>query len=470
MAQDFTTDVNTQIARQLGLIGPNEFAGGGLVQTRLDQNPNKVASYEALRNQYTGQESYKFSPTAGGTPAEAQPVNQVMSNQVNNPTLPSGTTQVPVLQQVQQNELLPNAQQIPQTQSNYTPTQTQAQPVTAQQAQTQQVDPAAATQGFDKTVGQYTASTVSDKTPQMTAAQGTVNEQATVQGQLTDLYKDFENGQTPAWAKGAINTAQDQMAARGLGASSIGAAATAGAIQQQAIQIASQDAATYFQMDLTNLGNQQQAALTNTQLKQQSLLSDQSAENAAKQFNAASQSQVQQFMTSLVTSIQTQNAQMANSMNQFNTAEQNKIALQNSANDLVSQQLYEQQKQAVAEFNATLDFNRNTFNAQRQDVVDQSNVMWRRAINTANTAALNASNQTNTQNAFNMSQQALNNLWQQWRDEASWMFQASESEKDRQFNLAYAANNRQFATDQADDAQTAALYQLAGQFAANLIK
>ena len=47
-------------------------------------------------------------------------------------------------------------------------------------------------------------------------------------------------------------------------------------------------------MDMSNLTNRQQASMANAQMKQQKLLSDQSATNAARNFNAQSQNQVDQ--------------------------------------------------------------------------------------------------------------------------------------------------------------------------------
>lgn len=461
---DFNVDINTQIGREVGLLGPNEQAGGGLVQQRLETNPNKAAAYEQKRRQYAGQEGYTFAAqTPTGNPAV--PVNQYVANQVQSPALPTGTTNVPVLQNVQQNELLPNATPIPQTQVTGQNNTINTPTLTAGQGQTATVDPNSV-----PTVqpGQYDAQTVSGQTPQTTAAQGTVNSKATVQGQLTDLYAGIKPGENTPWAQGAQNAANDAMASRGLGASSIGATALFAATQAAALPIAAADAATYFQMDLTNLNNEQQTRLENTRLKQQSLLSDQSATNAALQFNAANQQQVQEFMASMISSIKMQNATMTNNMTQFNVAEVNKAEAQNAGNSILAQQFQKQQDQAVATFNATLDFNRNVFNAQQQAVIDQSNVLWRRQINTQNTAALNIANQTNTQNLFNMSAQALNNVWQQWRDEASWMFQSSENEKDRQYNMAATALGRQYQSELADDQQTAQMYQLAAQFGINL--
>jgi hypothetical protein len=45
----------------------------------------------------------------------------------------------------------------------------------------------------------------------------------------------------------------------------------------------------------------------------------------------------------------------------------------------------------------------------------------------------------NVQNQFNASQSALNNLWQKYRDNASWNFQKSESQLQRQHEVGIMA-------------------------------
>ena len=47
----------------------------------------------------------------------------------------------------------------------------------------------------------------------------------TVQGQLTRLSSQFDDGQVPPWAAGVVRNASAQMAARGLSASSMAGAA-----------------------------------------------------------------------------------------------------------------------------------------------------------------------------------------------------------------------------------------------------
>ena len=96
------------------------------------------------------------------------------------------------------------------------------------------------------------------------AATGEVDERSTVRYQLGELYKSFEEGkEPPAWASPAIRAVTSQMQARGLGASSMAAAAITQAVLEAGIPIAKADADRYGAIQLTNLNNQQQAALQN---------------------------------------------------------------------------------------------------------------------------------------------------------------------------------------------------------------
>jgi len=74
-----------------------------------------------------------------------------------------------------------------------------------------------------------------------------------------------------------------------------------------------------------------------------------------------------------------------------------------------------------------------------QSQINQSNAVWRREINTANTAAQNETNRQNTLNILNASQSSLNALWQRYRDEASWAFTSSESALQRNHQIGLTA-------------------------------
>ena len=414
------------------------------------------------------------------------------------PTLPQGTTISPQEQNVQTNELLSTpgvtGTLSAQAAQAVAPTATAATAPTATSVAT--ATPQAASQ--------FTANVVGTA-PTMTAAQGTVTNpmvaatqslanidpRATVQGQLENISQDIQTSLSqgtplPAFARGAAEAAKATMQARGLGASTMLAEALAEGILKSSIPIAQQDADTYkqvifqnlannqqaavinaqayLQMDMANLSNQQQSNLQNLQARQQTLLTDNAARNAALQFNATSQNQVNQFYDTLSTNIQTQNAQRADSIAQFNLAETNKIEALNAKNESALADANAQRATAINQYNKTLENARDRFNVENQRIIDQSNATWRRSINTANTQAVNAANEANAANLLNLSNFGMSALWQQWRDEASWVNTASQNELNRNHNLAIAALERTTAFDLQNEAQKAALYGLLGQF------
>lgn len=376
-----------------------------------------------------------------------QDVTNYVAGQATNPQLNPQATLTPQLIQETPNEIQQNAPQATQQQANpYMATAGQAQAQTPQQATTVDQTQFQAGQGS----GTYQAA-------QGVAEQGTVDPNSLMSEQYKKLM-DFDSDTIPDWAKGAAKTAIQQANARGLGASSMAAMATTAALMEAAKPIAQFDANVYRELNLTNLANRQQTMLSNV-----------AAENAARQFNAQSSAQVEQFFANLQANIQTQNANRIDTMKQFYDAEANKIAATNAGLQTQVSEANAARKTAVEQFNSQLEAQRQQFNIQNQLVIDQSNVAWRRSINTANTAAINAANQTNVQNAFNLSQQALANIWQQWRDESSWVNQASQNYLTRATQVALVALNRQAQADFLDDQQENEFYQALGSFAANIV-
>jgi len=100
-----------------------------------------------------------------------------------------------------------------------------------------------------------------EKALDIQAAQANPSAQATVQGQLTNLMADFDGTAPPAWAAGALRNASSQMAARGLGASSMAGQAIVQAAMESALPIAMQDASTFATFEGQNLSNRQQTAM-----------------------------------------------------------------------------------------------------------------------------------------------------------------------------------------------------------------
>jgi len=200
-----------------------------------------------------------------------------------------------------------------------------------------------------------------------------------------------------------------------------------------------QNAQAFMQMDLTNLNNQQQANVIKAQQEQQRLLSNQAATNAARQFNASSENQTQQFMAGLAADIDKFNASQNNSMSQFNTQQINARQALEFQVDADFEKANAQMANQINQFNADREFQVNKFNVANQQAIEQADLAWRRQINLADTAAQNAVNQQNAQNAFNMSSQAQQFLWQELRDQATFDFQRTENEAQRKVSIAIAA-------------------------------
>jgi len=210
-----------------------------------------------------------------------------------------------------------------------------------------------------------------------------------------------------------------------------------------------QNAQAFLGMDMANLNNQQQSNVLTAQMKQQAMLSNQAATNAARQFNATSENQTQQFMTGLAAEIDKFNSQQATSMSQFNAQVENA----NNALRFNVEADVERANAAMAteinKFNAQVAFNREQWNKQNAQTVEQSNIAWRRQANTINTAAANQVSMQNAMNAFNLNNQSLSFLWQELRDQATFNFQRYENEENRKAEL-YAqaiANEGQSAGD-----------------------
>ena len=441
-------------------------------------------------------------PAGAVTPTQA---NQTTSSKatslieslVATPTLPTGATLSPQLQNVGTQELMgttgvsgavtaatPTAPTVPTVAGAAT---------TAAQATTAPTMP---------TYGQYTGATVAGSIPTMTGAAGTVTapavvqtgtitDPATVKGQLETLQSEVTTALAagdpmPVWARGAAKATEAAMANRGMSASSMAAEALAEGIMNAAVPIAAADATTYKQMifqnlsnnqqaaivnaqaylkmDMANLSNVQQASLANLQARQTFLLSDQAVANASFQFNATSQNQVSEFYDKLGSTISEQNAIRTDTMNQYAVSEANKIAAINAQNTVGVNEANAARESAINQFNSQIENQREQFNVNNQREIDQSNVVWRRAINTANTASTNAINQANAQNLLNLSNWAVSSAWQQWRDEASWVNTASENDQNRNHNLAMAALERSTAVDLQDQASKDSMYQMIGKF------
>ena len=143
------------------------------------------------------------------------------------------------------------------------PAQLAVQDVQAAETQgTQIVSPAARQlQQGEMIQGAANAQAAAQFTEGVEAATGAPSTAATVQGQLSTLMTQFEGGQPPAWAAGAIRAATTAMAQRGVSASSMAGQAIVQAAMETALPIAMADAQTTAQFEAANLSNRQQRAM-----------------------------------------------------------------------------------------------------------------------------------------------------------------------------------------------------------------
>ncbi len=136
----------------------------------------------------------------------------------------------------------------------------------------------------------------------------------------------MEDGNIPLWAKPAVDTVNQAMAARGIPVSTVGRDALFNAIIQSALPIAQSNAQALQTRAAQNLSNQQQANLTEAQQEQQlrlqNLSNRQTAASQTAQFAqqiAVQQGQFRQEAV-LTTAQQQQQVRLQNLQNRQNAA------------------------------------------------------------------------------------------------------------------------------------------------------
>ena len=276
--------------------------------------------------------------------------------------------------------------------------------------------------------GVANAEKASKFTEEIQAAQATPTKQATVQGQLEGLMQDFEGGNTPSWAAGAMRAVKGEMARRGLSASSIAGQALVQAAMESAIPIAQADASVTAQFESQNLSNRQQRAM---------LAAEQRATFMGMEFDQAFQARVQNA------------GRIADVANMNFNAEQ-QIALENSriANTMNLQNLSNSQAMVMAEAAALSNLDMaNLNNRQQASVQNAQNFMQMDMQNLSNQqqtemfkaqsriqslftdqAAENASRQFNA-----TSQNQIDQFFANLQSQTS-QFNASQSNAQNQFN------------------------------------
>ena len=154
------------------------------------------------------------------------------------------------------------------------------------------------------------------------AATGSPSTDATVKGQLTGLMKDFEGGDPPPWAAGAMRAATAAMAARGLGASSMAGQAIIQAAMESALPIAQIDAATFSRFEEQSLSNRQQTAMFAAEKRADFLGIDFNQEFQTRVANASAVSDIANLNFNAGQQVALENAQLTQTvdLNNLNAA------------------------------------------------------------------------------------------------------------------------------------------------------
>jgi len=275
-------------------------------------------------------------------------------------------------------------------------------------------------------------------TEQIQAATASPSDKATVQGQLTGLMEDFEGGATPAWAAGAMRTATAQMAARGLGASSMAGQAIVQATMEAALPIAAADAQTVAGFEMQNLSNRQARAMLAAQQRATFMGMEFDQAFQARVSNAAKISDVANMNFTAEQQIALENSRAANSMNMANLTNNQAMVMANasSISQLETQNLTNQQQAAVQNAQNFLGMDMANLTNRQSIEVFKAQSMQQTIL--TDVAAENAARQFNA-TSENQTTQFLANLNSQIAQ-----FNSSQANAISQFNAGQTNANREF--------------------------
>jgi hypothetical protein len=264
------------------------------------------------------------------------------------------------------------------------------------------------------------------------AAQGVVTEDMTVQGQLAKLTAGFESGNPPSWAAASLRNATAQMAARGLGASSLAGQAIIQATLEAAVPIASADAQVFQQMGMQNLSNRQQVAVLTAQQRAQFLGQEFDQAFQTRVANAARVADIANMNFTAQQQVALENARLAQTMDLANLNNRQAIVMAEAAQiaNLETQNLNNRQQAAVVNAQSFLQMDMaNLSNEQQAEMFKaQSNIQ---SILT-DQAAVNASRQFNA-SSQNQADQFFANLTAQVKQ-----FNTQQTNAMSQFNVDQA--------------------------------
>lgn len=289
--------------------------------------------------------------------------------------------------------------------------------------------------------GVANAETASKFTEEIQAATATPTQKATVQGQLETLMQDFEGGNTPAWAAGAMRNATATMASRGLGASSMAGQAIIQAAMEASLPIAAADAQTFAQFEGQNLSNRQQRAMLAAQQRATFMGMEFDQAFQARVMNASKISDVANMNFTAEQQVALENSRNANTVNMANLSNRQALVMAEAAalSNMDMANLNNRQQAAVMNAQSFLQMDMANLNNQQQTSMFKSQQQIQSLFTdqaAANAAAqFNASSQNQTDQFFaNLSTQAS-------------QFNAAQTNAQSQFNAGQVNAQDRFASE-----------------------
>tara|TARA_R110000796_G_scaffold104228_1_gene214006 strand:+ start:1344 stop:3626 length:2283 start_codon:yes stop_codon:yes gene_type:complete len=351
----------------------------------------------------------------------------------------TATAATPALQQAMAGltpatgDLSANAQVTGQTQDPTTSALNNVQ--AAQTAGTQVVAPAERTLLAGETVdgSAVDMARVDTELAKNQAAQGTVDERSTVQGQLATLTANFDASNPPSWAAGAVRAANAMLTSRGLSSSSMAGQAIVQAAMESATPIAAADAQVFQQMGLQNLSNRQQTAILSAQQRAQFLGQEFDQAFQTKVLNASKVSDIANMNFSATQQIAIENSRLAQTSDLANLSNSQAVVMANAAQtaNLETANLSNRQQASVVNAQSFLAMDMQNLNNVQQTALFKAQQITQGLLTDA--AADNASKQFNA-SSTNQTEQFMANLTSQVS----------------QFNVAQQNALKQFNTDQAN--------------------
>ena len=277
------------------------------------------------------------------------------------------------------------------------------------------------------------------------AAQGVVTEEMTTQGQLNKLLTNFDAGNPPPWAAASMRGVTAQLAARGLGASSMAGQAIVQATLEAALPIAATDAKVFEQMGLQNLSNRQQTAMVLGEQRAKFLGQEFDQNFQTKVLNAARIADIADKNFTADVTIALENARLTGTMDLQNLSNRQALVLAKTAQiaNLETTNLNNRQQVAVENAKAFLTLDVKNLDNRQQTALFKAKEITDSII--SDTAAANAVKATNAANALE-----ADKINAQLALSAS-QYNATEKNKVAMFNKSAADELIKFNAQEAND-------------------